>query len=102
GSCGVPIVVGVNVEREGFVRCALPYWHGEPEQPYPICDLEFIVSCRPGAGTVPSEGDIARWMQWTCGTPSPSDWLITDDTRFRSVRSTVDALRTRVAMPDEQ
>ena len=103
GSCGVPIVVGVNVCDEGVVRCASPYWHGEPDQTYPLVESgEFIVSCRPGAGTMPTEGDVARWVQWEAGPHTPRDWLIVDRTRFRSVRMTVDALRARAAMPDEE
>lgn len=103
GSCGVPVVVGVEVGVDGVVRIAHPHWHGEPDRPHPISDLdEFIVSCRPGGGTAPSEGDIARWMQWESGSQPPRDWLIADGTRFRSVRMTVDALRTRAEMPDEQ
>jgi hypothetical protein len=46
GSCGVPTVVGVNADLDGFVGCAVTYWHGEPAQPYPIGSFgEFIVSC---------------------------------------------------------
>jgi hypothetical protein len=103
GSCGVPVVVGVNVCIDGVVRCASPYWHGEPDQPSPIVESgEFIVSCRPGAGTMPTEGDVARWARWETGSQLPRDWLIVDETRFRSVRMTVDALRTRAEMPLEQ
>jgi hypothetical protein len=103
GSCDVPIVVGVNADDEGFVCCAFTYWHDEPEQPFPLGDLgEFIVSCRPGAGTVPTEGDIARWVAWETSPLPPRDWLIVDDRRFRSIASTVDALRTRSAVPEEQ
>jgi hypothetical protein len=103
GSCGVPIVVGVNVGDDGVVRCASPYWHGEPDQPHPVVESgEFIVSCRPGDGTVPTEGDVARWAQWEKGSQPARDWLIVDETRFRSVRMTVDALRTRVELPAEQ
>ena len=58
GSCGVPTVVGVNAQLDGFVCCAWTYWHGEPEQPSPIADLgEFMVSCRPGEGTLPTEAE---------------------------------------------
>ena len=102
GSCDVPTVVGVNADLSGFVCCAFTYWHGEPPQPYPIGDLgEFIVSCRPGAGTVATEGDIARWVSWETGPQPPRDWLVVDGTRFRSVSATVDALRRRLPMPDE-
>jgi hypothetical protein len=103
GSCGVPVVVGVEVGADGVVLTAHPYWHGEPNRPDPISDLdEFIVSCRPDEGTMPTEGDIARWVQWEAGPHTPRDWLIVDGTHFRSVRMTVDALRTGAAMPDEQ
>jgi len=95
--------VGVNVNRAGRVICSLTYWHGEPEEPYPLVPAgEFVVSCRPGEGSVPSEGDIARWTQWTSGCHTPRDWLIVDGTRFRSVRATVDALRSRAVLPTEQ
>jgi hypothetical protein len=103
-SCGVPIVVGVNVDDDddGYVYCAFTYWHDEPKQPYPLGDTgEFIVSCRHGAGTVPTEGDIARWVAWESSPLPPRDWLIVDDRRFRSVAATVDALRRRADMPDE-
>src|SRR5659263_401343 len=68
GSYGVPIVVGVNALADGFVRCASVYWHDEPDEPQAIEGTgEFIVSCRPGAGTAPTEGDIARWARWAAG-----------------------------------
>lgn len=103
GSCDVPIVVGVNADDEGFVCCAFTYWHDEPGQPYPLGELgEFIVSCRPGAGTVPTEGDIARWVAWETSPLPPRDWLIVDARRFRSIAATIDALRTRSPMPEEQ
>jgi hypothetical protein len=103
GSCGVPTVVGVNADLGGFVCCAFTYWHGEPAEPHPIGDLgEFIVSCRPGEGTVPTEGDIARWVAWESGPRPPRDWLVVDGKRFRSVSATVDALRRRSPMPDER
>jgi len=103
GSCGVPTVVGVNADLGGFVCCAFTYWHDEPAQPYPIGDLgEFMVSCRPGAGTVPTEGDVARWVVWESGPRPPRDWLIVDGQRFRSVATTVEALRRRSPIPGEQ
>ena len=103
GSCGVPTVVGVNADLDGFVCCAFTYWHGEPAQPYPIGRLgEFMVSCRPGEGTIATEGDIARWAAWESGPRPPRDWLIVDETRFRSVSATVDALRRRSPIAHEQ
>jgi Arc/MetJ family transcription regulator len=103
GSCGVPVVVGVNACENGFVTCAFVYWHDEPEVPHPIVKGgEFIVSCRPGSGTVPTEGDIARWMSWVAAEQAPRDWLIVDGLKARSVRAVVDALRARSPMPDEQ
>jgi hypothetical protein len=103
GSCGVPTVVGVNAGLDGFVCSAYTYWHDEPAQPSPIGDLsEFMVSCRPDQGSIPTEGDIARWVAWQSGSHAPRDWLIVDETRFRSVAATVDALRSRTAMPAEQ
>jgi len=103
GDCGVPVVVGVNAGPDGHVGCAFPYWHGEPDEPYRIGDRgEFVVSCRPGIGTVPTEGDIARWIQWEGSALPPRDWLIADGAQFRSVRATADALRRRAPMPEEQ
>ena len=68
-----------------------------------ISDLgEFIVSCRPGRGTTPTEGDIARWTRWSVGDHPPRNWLIADGRRFRSVRDVVETLRMRVPMPDEE
>jgi hypothetical protein len=103
GSCDVPIVVGVNVGLDGRVVCSSTYWHGEPEQPRPLVEFgEYIVSCRPGEGTVSTEGDIARWVSWEAGPHVPRDWLLVDRTRFRSVRATVDALRSRWPLPGTQ
>ena len=103
GCCEVPIVVGVNAHSDGFVTCAFVYWHDEPDEPHPISDLgEFIVSCRPGRGTTPTEGDIARWTRWSVGDHSPRNWLIADGRRFRSVRDVVETLRKRVPMPDDE
>jgi hypothetical protein len=103
GSCGVPIVVGVNVVDDGFVTCAQVYWHGEPDEPLALGEAgEFLVSFRPGEGTVPTEGDIERWVQWSKTRRPPRDWLIADGLRFRSVPDAVEALRKRTPMPDQQ
>lgn len=103
GSCDIPVVVGVNAQADGFVTCAWIYWHDEPEEPHPICDLgEFMVSCRPGAGTIPTEADIARWVAWASAAHVPRDWLIVDSRRFRSVAAVADALRQRTPMPEER
>jgi hypothetical protein len=103
GSCAVPIVVGVMTHADGHGVSAFTYWHGEPDEPRPTRELgEFIVSCRPGAGIVPTEGDIARWSRWEAATVSPRDWLIVDGIRFRSVRATLAALRDRRPIPAEQ
>jgi hypothetical protein len=103
GSCGVPVIVGVEVGADGVVSIAHPYWHGEPDRPHPISDLdEFIVSCRPGRSTAPTGGDVARWMQWESGSQPPRDWLIADGTRFRSVRLTAEELRSRAVSSIEQ
>ena len=63
---------------------------------------EYIVSCRPGAGTYPTEGDVARWMTWLARGCAPRDWLIVDGLRFRSVPACVDALLERRGMPSER
>jgi hypothetical protein len=102
GSCGVPIVVGVNVGRDGHVFCPWTYWHDEPDEPVAICDLEYLVSYRPGEGTRPTEGDVARWVRWTACEYPPRDWLLVDGLRFRSVRGCVDALRERGPLPRER
>lgn len=96
GSCGVPTVVDVEVGSYGHAYCGFTYWHDEPDELLDFGDrLHYMVSCRPGAGTLPTEGDLARWIQWVdCGHP-PVDWLLVDRLRFRSVRACVDALRER-------
>ena len=66
GSCGVPVVIGVNVRPSGRVFCGWTYWHDEPDESFAFeTGIEFIVSCRPGGGTFPTEGDVARWTRWT-------------------------------------
>jgi hypothetical protein len=103
GSCGVPIVVGVDVNRDGYVVSTFTYWHDEPDVPQALGGgLLYMVSCRPGDGTRPTEGDVARWMRWTTCEDPPDDWLLVDGLRFRSVRSCVDALREREPLPDER
>jgi hypothetical protein len=61
-----------------------------------------MVSCRPGDGTVPTEGDVARWTQWISGAHPPVDWLLVDGLRFRSVRDVVEALLDRKPLPGER
>lgn len=73
GSCGVPIVVGVHLHADGNAFCAWPYRHGEPNDPVVLGGTHYIVSCRPGRGTRPTEGDIARWMQWARCEEPPRD-----------------------------
>ena len=103
GCCEVPVVVGVNATSDGFVTCALVYWHEEPDEAHPLGELdEFIVSCRPGQGTAPTEGDIARWIRWSDGDHPPRNWLIADGRRFRSVPDVVETLKMRAPMPDEE
>jgi hypothetical protein len=103
GSCAVPVVVGVHAVADGFVRCGLVYWHDEPDEPFVLPYLhQFIVSCRPGQGTSPMEGDIERCARWSSRDRCPSDWLLVDGTRFRSVREVSHTLRDRGPMPDEQ
>lgn len=103
GSCEVPIVVGVNAGSDGWVVCAWTYWHDEPDDPHPIGELgEFMVSCRPGSGTVPTEADIARWASWASGPHPPRDWLLVDGRRYRSVPGVVEALQQREAMPSDR
>jgi hypothetical protein len=59
GSVGVPIVVGVPVGTSGDVCCTRTYWHGEPAEPMDFGDEPgFMVSCRPGEATLPTEGDV--------------------------------------------
>ena len=83
--------------------CASTYWEGDPEECHPIGQLgEFMVSCRPGEGTTPTEGDIARWFRWQAGPRPPRDWVIVDGTVYRSVAATIAALRNRTPMPGEQ
>lgn len=80
GSCAVPVVVGVHALADGFVRCGLVYWHDEPDDPFFLpCLHQFIVSCRPGQGTRPTEGDIERWARWSRRARYPSDWWGPDD-----------------------
>lgn len=62
---------------------------------------EFVVSYRPGLGTVPTVGDLARWIRWSQAKWPPRDWLIADGRRFRSVPSVVDALKSGTSIPDE-
>jgi hypothetical protein len=103
GSCDVPVVVAVDVGSDGVVLCAFVLWHGEPNEPQSVYGIDrYIVSCRPREGTVPTEGDIARWTQWARRPNHPIDWLIVDKTRFRSVANTADALRERRSTPAEQ
>ena len=103
GCCEVPVVVGVNAHNDGFVVCAPIYWHGEPDEPLPLVETgEFIVSCRPGQGTAPTEGDIALWVHWSDVSCPPRNWLIADGLRFRSVPDVVQALRMCTPMPDEE
>ncbi len=103
GSCGVPTVVGVQVDPRGHVSCAFTYWCGEPDEPLEFGPVRnFMVSCRPGDGTVPTEGDVARWTQWISGAYPPVDWLLVDGVRFRSVRDVVEALCAREPMPGER
>lgn len=103
GSCVVPVVVGVDARADGWVTCAWVYWHDEPDEPHPISELgEFMVSCRPGSRTTPTEADIARWTSWASTLHPPRDWLLVDGRRYRSVRDVADALRQRAAMPEER
>jgi hypothetical protein len=103
GACGVPTVVGVLVSDNGLVTCAFTYWHGEPTDRFGLsgCD-EYLVSFRPDGGTIPTEGDVARWMDWESSPQPPCDWLLACGRRFRSVQATVDALRRREPLPGEE
>jgi len=101
GSCDVPVVVGVNVGQDAQAFCAFTYWHDEPDEPLALGGLEYMVSCRPGDGTRPTEGDVARWIRWMACEHPPRDWLLVDGLRFRSVRACVDALRERAPFPGE-
>jgi hypothetical protein len=104
GACAVPVVVGVLVDGHGHVPMAWTYWHDEPDVRFGVdlTDTEYLVSCRPGAGTFPTEGDVARWMGWLAAGCAPCDWLLVDELRFRSVAACVQALAAREAMPPEQ
>jgi hypothetical protein len=100
GSCDVPIVVGVHVDSDGFVVTSPIYWNDEPDIPERIGDLDqYMVSVRPGGGTGPTEGDVARWVTWQSTRQAPRDWMIADGLRVRSVRDVVAALRAREPMP---
>ncbi len=103
GACAVPVVVGVHAQDDGFVTCGWVYWHDEPEDPFYLAHLhQFIVSCRPGEGTIPTEGDIARWARWATRDQCPTDWLLADRLAFRSVRDCAQALYDRSPMPGGQ
>ncbi|MEX0664918.1 MAG: hypothetical protein WD598_09135 [Acidimicrobiia bacterium] len=103
GSCAVPVVAGVYALTDGFVRAGWVYWRDEPDGPFPLADLHaFVVSCRPGRGTIPSEGDIGRWHGWVASGIPPRDWLLVDGLTFRSVSQVAHALRDRSRMPCEQ
>jgi len=103
GSCALPLVVGVQALADGFVRCGLVYWHDEPDDLHPIGDLqEFVVSCRPAEGTIPTEGDISRWTRWADSDRPPRDWLVVDGLRFQSVREVAQTLHDCSPMPDPQ
>jgi len=106
GSCSVPVVVRADVDPEGVVVCTSVSREGEPDEPPHRGEIgglgEYIVSCRPGGGTAPTEGDVARWMQWESRSRHPIDWLLVDGIRFRSVAADVEALRQRSPLPDEE
>jgi hypothetical protein len=102
---GVPVVVSVCQFRgdpDGHVFCHWIHWNDEPDVYDLFADsLLRVVSFRPGAGTAPTEGDIARWIRWQQQPSAPDDWLIADGTRLRSVAETICALRERAPMPEE-
>src|SRR4051812_17893942 len=103
GSCGVPIVVGVHADPSGHVVTAWTYWEDEPDVPFELPGLtQFMVSVRPGRGTLPTEGDVARWVAWQQAARAPADWMIADGLRTRSVGDVVTALRAREPMADER
>jgi hypothetical protein len=101
GACDVPVVVGVRALDTGRVFYANVYWHDEPDESGPFDEPEYVVSVRPGRGTIPTEGDVARWVKWESRTTPPRDWLLADGLRFRSVRDCVEALRHRSPIPEE-
>src|SRR5262249_20224029 len=92
----------VHVGCDAHVSIAWTYWHDEPDVPFSFGGPYYMVSWRPGAGTVPTEGDIARWVLWTRCDEPPLDWLLVDGLHFRSVRACVDALHERQPVPAEQ
>jgi hypothetical protein len=100
GACEVPVVVEVNVGDSGHVWCARVLWHGEPAELEALLgDTKYLVSCRPGSGALPTEGDLARWDRWRADARAPLDWLIADGTAFRSVGEAFEALRDGCRMP---
>ena len=101
GSCGVPIVNGVHLGCNNHVSIAWTYWHDEPDEPVSWGSPYYMVSWRPDNGTLPTECDVARWVQWTRCEEPPLDWLLVDGLRFCSVRACVDALRERQRIPGE-
>lgn len=102
GAVGVPFVVGVYAHADGSVLTAWGHRDGEPDEPADFDVDYWMVSCRPGATTVPTEGDVAQWVRWARLLSPPNDWLIADGVRWRSVRAVVEALHARTAMPEEQ
>jgi hypothetical protein len=103
GSCEVPFVSGVVAHHpDGFVFTNWSYWHGEPDEPFATTGHEtFMVSCRPGEGTMPTEGDLARWALWQAQVHPPKDWVLLDGLNHRSVAAVAAALERRQPLPEE-
>jgi len=102
GSCEVPWVSGVMAHLDGFVFTNWSYWHGEPDVPFSITgDKTFMVSCRPAEGTMPTEGDLARWASWSSLPDPPNDWVVMDGLSYRSVAAVAEALERHLPPPAE-